>query len=334
MSSDYEGGCRSGSSKVRKNLVRLSALLGLAIAGLLPISVSAGAESGSGGVEKSLDRAVVEAMGVESNTSARSLASVQEEGGTQVNVMRSDEEENWAFGSAIIEAPKKEGYYPKGWLFVAKAGDEDWDVALEGSSEFSSLAAEAPEEVVSGGEKKSFADRRTLSGESIRTKLQLPWKEGRSWNFTGGPHGWNTGYDRPYAALDFAGTRPRDQKVKAAGRGRVYAMCGNNQGWIRVYHPNGYATDYYHLRKNIRPRDGRSIKRGRFVGFTGRDVSCGGAAYGRHVHFALLRGGENVALNNRVIGGWKFVQGEAYGGYVERGKTRRNPGSLIRNFGP
>lgn len=344
MSNDYEGGNRSeireasiGSmpGETRKDLIRILTLLGLAIAALLPLSVSANAQSDPGGKE-SLEQVIIKEMGVESNTSERSFASVKEDGRTQVNVSRTDNEENWAFGTAVIEAPKKRGHYPKGWLFVAESAEEGWDVALEGTSEFSSLAAEAPEEVVSAEEKETFGSSRSLSAArtGTKTRLRLPWRKGASWYFTGGPHGWNTGYDRPYSALDLTGRSSRDQRVRAAGEGRVYTMCGNDRGWIRVYHPNGYTTDYYHLIKNIQPRDGKKVKRGAFLGLTGNDVSCGGASYGRHVHFALLKGNRYVAMHRKIIGGWKFVQGEAYGGYAVHDKLRRSPGNLIRNYGP
>jgi LasA protease len=315
----------------RKNLIRFVALMGLAAAALLPLSVSAKAHPGSSG--EGLEAAVVEEMGVES--SARSFAEVKDEGRTQVNVMR--ESGGWAFGTAVIEAPKKRGHYPKGWLFVAEDASEGWNVALEGSPEFSELAADAPANVVNAGEKGTFATgERSFSATatSARTGLRLPWRKGGSWKFTGGPHGWATGYDRPYAALDFAGTTPRDQRVRAAAGGRVYNMCGSKRGWIRVYHPNGYSTDYYHLIRNIKPRAGAAIKRGAYLGLTGNDVSCGGASYGRHVHFALLRNTRHVAVHGKIIGGWKFVQGQAYRGYAQRGKVRRTPGTLIKNFGP
>jgi LasA protease len=342
MNNGHGGGNRPNAGEassparfgVRRDVARLLVLLGLAAAAtLLPLSVSAQAQSG-----ETLESAVVEAMGVEAPTTAeRSFAEVEDEGLTQVNVMR--ESEGWAFGAAVIEAPKKEGHYPRGWLFVAENGEQGWDVALEGTPEFTGSAAEAPDDIVDDEEKQTFAnaeseEERTLDAKApVKTNLMLPWAKGKVWKFTGGPHGWNTGYDRPYAALDFAGRGAKDQRVRAAGPGRVYAMCSTRQGWIRVYHPNGYTTDYYHLIQNIKPNNGAKIKRGAYLGLTGNDTSCGGASYGRHVHFALLKGTNYVPVNNKIIGGWKFVEGQAYGGYTERGGTRRQPGSLIRNFG-
>lgn len=319
-------------ARSRKNLMRLVALAGLLAALLALLSVSARADTGGGG---SLEEAVVEAMGVESDTTARSSAAVESGGRTQVNVMRRSGE--WAFGAAVIEAPRKRGHYPKGWLFVAEDTGGDWSVELEGTPEFSDLASEAPASVVDAGEKRTFsqgASRTTQSTGPLVTRLMLPWRPKTAWRFTGGPHGWNTGFDRPYAALDFAGPNGGDQAVRAAGGGRVYTMCGNRRGWIRIYHPNGFATDYYHLFGNIRPKQGGFIRIGTVLGLTGNDVSCGGASFGRHVHFALLRGANHIPVHGKVIGGWRFVQGEAYRGYAHRGRYARLPGHLLYNFGP
>jgi LasA protease len=344
MGGFHEGGSTSksemarsllASKRSRKTLVRFAVLAGLAAATIVPVSAKAQTEAAPA---QSLEAAVVEEMGVESNITARNFAEIQNEERTQVNVMRGGEE--WAFGSAVIEAPKKRGHYPKGWLFVANESGEGWDVALEGTSEFKDLTSDAPEEVVSNGEKSTFssqptANARTLSSTPpLRTGLMLPWRRGGTWKFTGGPHGWATGYDRPYAALDFAGPNANDQRVRAAGGGRVYTMCNSRRGWIRVYHPNGFSTDYYHLIRNIRPAQGARIKIGTVMGLTGNDVSCGGASYGRHVHFALLWNTRHIPVHGRFIGGWKFVQGQAYRGYAQRGQVRRVPGSLMKNFGP
>lgn len=250
---------------------------------------------------------------------------------TQTYVQRTSEDGNWAFGTAIVEAPRKEGHYPAGWLFVAEKTAGGWKVGLEGSNAFSDLAERAPSGVIEEEEKTAFTASRDRTFQGVRTRLQLPWRRGLGWKMTGGPHGWSTGYDRPYSALDLAG---RGGRVVSAGAGRAVSMCGRRDGWIRVYHPNGYATDYYHLRRNINPRGGKRIRKGAFLGYTGQTTCGGGAAYGRHVHFALLRGRDrHVALDNKTLGGWTFQQGKAYYGYAQRGKVRRGAGSILRNYG-
>lgn len=313
----------------RFGILRLLALVAFGALGLLALAASGVAAEPAG--QDGLEAAVKYEM-LQEGDSARGLSANEKQKRTQTNIERTSEDERWAFGTAVILAPKKEGYYPEGWLFVAQKSANGWEVGLEGTQEFSGLAENAPESVVEDSEKKLFT---RTSGEysalSTGTGLRLPWKLGLAWKMSGGPHGWSTGYDRPYSALDFAGYGGR---VRAAAGGRVYTMCGNNLGWIRIYHPNGYATDYYHLRRNIRPSDGRWINAGAFIGYTGEDVSCGGAAYGRHVHFALLRGNQHIRVDDRVIGGWTFQQGSAYKGYAQhKGIKRYPPRGLLRNYG-
>ncbi len=332
----------------------------LLIGGALTLFAFSGAaaQPGSGGVQD-LNEAVTEEMSQKSGKDLpvpgqRSAASSGVPG-TQVNVMRQAESggEGWAFGTAVIEAPKKRGHYPQGWLFVGRETDEGWDLEFEGTPEFAELADEAPTKVVSEKEQSTFKAQRSGTGSAgdatgtgsseptrqtastgTRTGLMLPWAKGKAWYFTGGPHGWGTGYDRPYSSLDLVG-RGADQNVRSVAPGNVYNMCGSGRGWIRVYHPNGYTTDYYHLANNIRPQAGAYIRRGTVLGQTGQDVSCGGQSFGRHVHFSILRGETRAALNGRQLGGWTFQEGQAYGGSATRGSTIRYPGgsTLLVNYG-
>ena len=310
---------------------KVLALLALGVlAVILPLTASESvAQSAAGG--ETLEEAVVGEMHGGEGTGTLGTAAVEGGSGApdQVNVQRT--EVGWAFGTAVIPAPEKRGAYPQGWLFVAERTADGWDVGLEGSPEFSQLAEEAPETVVDGEEKELFAPSGEFSTQAVGARLQLPWRGDRSWTMSGGPHGWNTGYDRPYSALDLAG---RDERVRAAGAGKAYLMCGSRRGWIRVVHKDGYATDYYHLSKNIKPNDGTTrVNEGQFLGNTGTDVSCGGKAYGRHVHFALRRNGDHIALDAKTIGGWTFQEGQAYKGYATHRDTRRDAGERLRNYG-
>lgn len=296
---------------------------------VLPIAASESGAQSAGG--ETLEEAVVAEMHGGGETGTFSTAAVEGASGApdQVNVRRM--EGGWAFGTAVIPAPEKKGAYPQGWLFVAEENESGWDVGLEGSPEFSQLAEAAPETVVDEEEKGLFAQSGEFSTLATNTKLQLPWREGKSWTMSGGPHGWSTGYDRPYSALDFNGG---DERVRSAGAGKAYLMCDTRRGWIRVVHADGYATDYYHLSHNIKPNDGtKRVDAGDFLGNTGTDVSCGGKAYGRHVHFALRRNGDHVALDGRTIGNWTFQQGEAYEGHATHRDTRRNVGDRLLNYG-
>jgi LasA protease len=305
---------------------------------ILPIAASESGAQSAGG--ETLEEAVIAEMhgGGETGTFGTMAVGRASGGPDQVNVRRTDG--GWAFGTAVVPAPAKKGAYPQGWLFVAEQNGSGWDVGLEGSPEFSQLAQTAPEAVVDGEEKDLFAQQSTESSETQGgefttmaggSRFRLPWRLDRGWTMSGGPHGWSTGYDRPYSALDFNGG---DEKVRSVRQGKAYLMCDTRRGWIRVVHSDGYATDYYHLANNIKPGDGtKRVDEGEFLGYTGTDVSCGGKAYGRHVHFALRRNGEHIALDGRTIGGWTFQQGEAYGGHATHRDTRRNAGDRLRNYG-
>lgn len=326
-----QGGRRS------PGFTKLVVLLGLAALGLLMMAGSGVAAEPAG--EDTLKKAVTKDMLGQEEGRVFGYSATEETQNTQTNVERVSDDGRWAFGTAVIEAPNKEGAYPEARLFVAEKTDDTWDVALEGSSGFPELAEQAPTSVVDEEEKDLFATSDGSSNETsslerssyaaVNTGLRLPWKRDTKWTMTGGPHGWSTGYDRPYSSLDFAGG---DGKVRAVRGGRVYTMCGNERGYIRVYHRNGYATDYYHLRGNIKPRDGKWIDRGTFLGYTGEDVSCGGSAFGRHVHFSLLRNGNRASLDGKILGGWKFREGSAYNGHAQHNSIKKYPGGLLRNF--
>lgn len=327
---------RVGTNTRVSHKVLASLALGL-LACLVPLAASESAAQSTGG--ETLEEAVVQEMHGSGETAAFSTAAVQDGSGApdQVNVRRT--EDGWAFGTAVIPAPEKKGAYPQGWLFVAEQTQSGWDVGLEGSPEFSQLAQEAPEAVVDGEEKDLFAQSaessETQGGEfttmAAGSRFRLPWRLDRGWTMSGGPHGWSTGYDRPYTALDLSGG---DGKVRAADAGKAYLMCDTRRGWIRVVHSDGYATDYYHLANNIKPRGGtKRVDAGEFLGYTGTDVSCGGKAYGRHVHFALRRNGDHIALDGRKLGGWTFQEGQSYEGYATHNGTRRNAGDRLRNYG-
>ncbi len=230
----------------------------------------------------------------------------------------------WAFGTAILLAPHREGAYPEGWLFLARRSGTGWQAALDDDAAFQTLAASAP--VLSEAERGSL----TSSGEvspsyangDYRTGMRLPFATGVSWTLTGGPHS-----SPVWSSIDMAGG---DQVVRAARAGTAYTMC---KGWLRVVHDRGYATDYYHLWNNISV-NGAAVSAGTRLGDTGTDVTCGGSATGRHVHFALRQNNEFVPIQHHIIGKWIIYNGSsAYGGYAMHGSTRVNVGSALYNYG-
>ncbi|MEK4677609.1 MULTISPECIES: peptidoglycan DD-metalloendopeptidase family protein [Bacillus] len=247
----------------------------------------------------------------------------------QVNLKRLSNDKYWAFGSVVILAPNMTGAFPEGRLFIVKQSTTDWEVALEGTDLFNELSQQIPDTMMSAQEKKIFSVQGNAQIFSQnRPELRLPYERGQSWMMSGGPHGWS-GSERPYSSLDLYGG---DQRVLAAGDGMAYTMCANNRGWLRIYHHNGYATDYYHLWNNIIP-DGQSVQEGTFLGYTGTDVSCGGYASGRHVHFSLLQGNTRIPLQGKELGGWVFFETSPYNGYAMHGSTVRYTGNTLYNYG-
>jgi LasA protease len=275
----------------------------------------------------SLEEAVIQAMSAKPEAQGMSAQAVGDH--AQVNVKRTDKSKGWVFGSAVITAPPEEGKYPVGWLFVAKKEKSGWQVGLEGNDLFAELSKQAPITIMKPHEKKAFSSGSMTAMAPYRTGMRLPYAVGASWTMSGGPHGWS-GYNTPFSSVDLTGG---DQRVLAARSGYVYTMCSNNLGWLRIVHDNGFSSDYYHLWSNIQPADGSYISEGSFLGYTGTDVSCGGSASGRHVHFALLYNGSYIGLSGREIGGWVFYETTAYNGYAMHGSTTVYPGGALYNYG-
>ncbi|MEU3453418.1 peptidoglycan DD-metalloendopeptidase family protein [Micromonospora sp. NPDC006766] len=245
---------------------------------------------------------------------------------TRVTVTRR-QGQAWAFGTAVIVAPHQEGAYPAGWVFLAHRERASWQVAFDGEAGFGTLADRAPATVVSSRERGLFTDVHPMyAGGDYRTGMRLPYALGQSWYFTGGPHGWG-GSETPWSSIDLAGG---DQRVLAARGGTAYTMC---RGWIRVYHDRGYATDYYHLWNNISV-NGASVGEGAYLGDTGTDVTCGGAASGRHVHFALRQNDAYVPMVGHNLGKWVVMGGGGtYQGYALHGSAQVNVGGALYNHG-
>ncbi|GAA0740881.1 peptidoglycan DD-metalloendopeptidase family protein [Dactylosporangium roseum] len=252
---------------------------------------------------------------------------------------------DWAFGSAVLTAPARPDQYPIGRMFLAHRTGSGWQASLDGTTEFTALARRAPATIVSAGERRvlgrATGTLRSTADTTYNTGLRLPFTLGQSWRYTGGPHGWS-GTDTPYSSIDLNGG---DYRVLAAGGGNAYLMCdgsgsGQYGGWVRVYHGSGYTTDYYHLWSPV-DYNGASVTEGTFLGNTGTDVSCGGNALYRHVHWAILKGEAHTSWVTRSAGGWVFLNGsEPYAGsalhgskVVNAGNQPADVGGLLYNYG-
>ncbi len=251
---------------------------------------------------------------------------------------------DWAFGTAVLATEPGSEQMPQGWLFLAEREDGEWTVAFQGEERFAAASRRAP--LVREKEKPLFAEQDgkqpdTLgrepargddqpaayaAGGDYRTGMALPKSRGGGTYMSGGPHGWS-GAAAPWSSLDLTGG---DQVVRAARQGTAYTMC---QGWIRVVHDRGYATDYYHLWSNINTSGGW-VNSGTYLGYTGTDVTCGGAASGRHVHFALRQNGSYTGIAGHNLGKWVFYNGgSAYQGSALHGSRRVYPGGALYNYG-
>ncbi len=299
----------------------------LAAAVVLAVPAAAGAAPGAAASADGSVTAAVTARLLDRSANA-GVAALRSAGAgdTRVTVTRR-QGQAWAFGTAVIVAPHREGAYPAGWVFLAHRERAGWQVAFDGEAGFGALVDRAPATVVSSREREVFTDIHPMyAGGDYRTGMRLPYAVGQSWYFTGGPHGW-AGNDTPWSSIDLSGG---DQRVLAARGGTAYTMC---RGWIRVYHDRGYATDYYHLWNNISV-NGASVGEGAYLGDTGTDVTCGGAASGRHVHFALRQNDVYVPIAGHNFGKWVVMGGGAtYQGYALHGSAQVNVGGALYNYG-
>ncbi|OKI56045.1 peptidoglycan DD-metalloendopeptidase family protein [Micromonospora sp. CB01531] len=306
---------------------RLRIALGVAAASLLGASIlTTSPTAAQAAPSTEVTTAVTAKLLQQASLKAEPALRAADASDTRVNITRRAGQ-RWAFGTAVVVAPKQEGAYPAGWLFVARAQDRGWQIAFDGEPAFADLAAAAPAAVVSDREKQVFtAVTPMYAGGDYRTGMRLPYGVGQSWYLTGGPHGWG-GSESPWSAIDLAGG---DQRVLAARGGTAYTMC---RGWIRVIHDRGYATDYYHLWNSINV-NGAGVGEGAYLGDTGTDVTCGGAASGRHVHFALRQNNAYVPMHGHNLGKWVIIPGGAtYQGYALHGSAQVNVGGALYNYG-
>jgi LasA protease len=248
--------------------------------------------------------------------------------GAEVRVLRSDGRQ--AYGTVVLTAPRNADTLPRDWLFVAErdGAAAGWRVGLDGQSAFADLAARSG--VISSAERTVFAAHSGRPGTAVngdyRTGMSLPWAAGQSWTVLGGPHAHDAG-SGPWSSLDLTGG---DQRVLAVRDGLAYTPC---VGMIRVLHPDGYASRYYHLWNHLWA-DGLQVSAGTHLGDTGTETGCGGAANSRHVHFSLMYNGNFVAIANHIIGKWLFRDGGAqYGGSALHGSRQVSVGGQVQNYG-
>ena len=171
-----------------------------------------------------------------------------------------------------------------------------------------------------------------LPGSLRQPELILPFRQGTTWAYTGGPHtGW--GSLRPYAAIDFApptetqGCVPTNEYSVAMADGIV---ARTDIGTIMLDldgdgdERTGWVILYLHLAEIGRLEVGTRVSKGDPLG----KPSCeGGNATGTHVHIARKYNGEWIPAASYLpfnLSGWVPVEGSrAYEGTLVRGDEVR-----------
>jgi murein DD-endopeptidase MepM/ murein hydrolase activator NlpD len=132
----------------------------------------------------------------------------------------------------------------------------------------------------------------TREGESLRKfLLRTPVSGARMSSGFGMRRHPILGYNRMHRGVDFAA--PTGTPIYAAGDGRL-ARVGRHGGYgnyVRIEHGGGYATAYAHLsRFAAGMRAGRRVQQGEVIGYVGST----GRSTGPHLHFEVLKNGEQV----------------------------------------
>jgi murein DD-endopeptidase MepM/ murein hydrolase activator NlpD len=167
-----------------------------------------------------------------------------------------------------------------------------------------------------------------IPGSLAQPDFSLPFENGKSWTYTGGPHtGWGSG--KPYAAIDFAppaavsGCIPSEEWVTAIADGLItrtdtgVAMLDvDGDGDERT----GWVILYLHLAGQDMVKPGTRVSKGDVIGHP----SCeGGHSTGTHVHIARRYNGEWMVADGAIpftLEGWVVENGSsAYEGRLVRG---------------
>ena len=179
------------------------------------------------------------------------------------------------------------------------------------------------------GDPFDYAFEPLIPADLLVPNLALPWPEGETWYFTGGPHpAW--GSEGAWAALDFAtdernlGCRTSRSWVTAAAPGNIiaseYGMVWqelDSDGFVGT----GWVLLYLHLAEDGRVPAGLTVQAGDRLGHP----SCeGGVSNASHLHFARRYNGVWIPAASAywplVLNGWRAVDApQAYDGLLVKG---------------
>lgn len=161
----------------------------------------------------------------------------------------------------------------------------------------------------------------------IQPYLQLPWRVGQSWSFSGGPHpAW--GEQSVFAALDFAPPTEKNDCSPATVPATAMAsglVIRTGPGLVIVdldgdgYEQTGWVILYLHIATTGKVKQGAWLNTDDPIGYP----SCeGGFATGSHVHVARKFNGEWMHADGPLpfmIDGWRARNGaRAYEGTLTK----------------
>lgn len=283
--------------------------------------------------------AVAQPMPLPTQTDPVAVADVREAARSAligISTLRADESDRvragdinlrdgWAFGLLTVRAPDGVHVEPDIRLFLAYQDGETWRVLLEYTPEFEAALSRVPVGVMPEAARSILT-----AGMSVRAAadLGLPYAYGETWTLTGGPHPNGAGTNsRPWSAIDLAYPGSVAGKLRSV-EGGVAWVPSDCPNLIRIDHPGGWRTGYYHL---INPRigNGQVVQRGQWIADEGMATGCGGFASGPHVHFSLRQYAPNsfgypdaqtfVNIAGNVFGGWVVQDGSSpYQGCMRR----------------
>lgn len=172
-----------------------------------------------------------------------------------------------------------------------------------------------------------FSVEPLLPDDLRQPEMQLPFRPGESWSFTGGPHGgWADGSG--WAALDFAPPGESlgcvlSENYAAAVADGVIAYAGEGVVILDLdgdgFEQTGWTVFYLHIDSQGRARTGQRVQAGAPIGYP----SCeGGYSIATHVHIARRYNGEWVPADGSQpfnLDGWiSSGDGYQYNGYLTK----------------
>lgn len=269
-----------------------------------------------------LDRQVQKVALVERGDAARRVYGTKVLSTPVVRRTRVDRRRAWAFGTEAIPPANNSASVPEAAPFLAHSTGRTWNVALAGTTAFTTLARRAPTTVLPAAERTALERyNAAVKPPKQPPPLALPWTRGQSWTIRSSENG-----------LSFQGG---DGRVLAATAGRLYRVCSTapDHGLVMVVGNDGTAVEYYQLNNLTKVPDGGLVKQGDFLGHTSTEQPCGGGDAQRSlVRFGLRGSAAPIPVDGLNLGGWVIHLANT-GVYAQRNGVRVTAGNPLLNFG-